>query len=188
MGANLSAAESRALELLGTGKVLPVQVALACGVSESRISQLMSDVEFAGSVAELRYKNLTAETARDGRYDSLEDQILKKMEDVIPLIMNPLALARILQIVNSAKRRGSAGIDQNIQTQAPVVQISMPTIIKQKFITNVNQQVIRVGDKDLTTIGSGFLLKKTQDMLSPKEESNDESTHTTAGTEGKVAA
>lgn len=156
----LSATESRALKLLGDG-FLPAQVAAAIGVSESRISQLLSEESFSQQVAALRYKSLAAHTDRDSKYDSLEDALLKKLEGALSMLFDPLKIAKLLQVVNSAKRRGVSSPEQ-IQTAQTVVQLNMPTQIFQQFVTNVNNQVIKAGAQELITVQSG----KMNELLS----------------------
>lgn len=156
----LSATESRALKLLGDG-FLPAQVAAAIGVSESRISQLLSDESFSQQVAALRYKTLAAHTDRDSRYDSLEDALLKKLEGSLSMLFDPMKIAKLLQVINGAKRRGVSAPEQ-IQTSQTVVQLNMPTQIYQQFVTNVNNQVIKAGAQELITVQSG----KMNELLS----------------------
>ena len=156
----LSATESRALKLLGDG-FLPAQVAAAIGVSESRISQLLSDESFSQQVAALRYKSLAAHTDRDSKYDSLEDALLKRLESSLGMLFDPMKIAKLLQVINSAKRRGVSAPEQ-IQTSQTVVQLNMPTQIYQQFVTNVNNQVIKAGAQELITVQSG----KMNELLS----------------------
>lgn len=149
----LSHTEERALKLLGDG-FAPEQVASAIGVSPSRISQLLSDDSFSQSVAELRYKTLAAHTERDNAYDSLEDQLLQKLKGTLSMLFDPMKIAKLLQIINAAKRRGSQ--QQELLTAAQtVVQLNMPTQIYQQFVTNVNNQVIKAGAQELITVQSG---------------------------------
>lgn len=161
----LSHTEKRALELLGKG-ISPTHVASAIGISDSAISQLLSRPEFAESVAELRYKNLLTHSARDENADSLEDKLLKKLEDLIPFLMRPLEIARIYQIVNSAKRRGQS-TPESITAQHEVVQLIMPISITNKFTVNSANQVIQAGAQPLITVQSGSM----QRLLNQHKES-----------------
>ena len=115
----LSSTEERALNLLGKG-VTPSQTAAALGITESAISQLLSRDEFADAVAELRYKNLLSYSERDEKADSIEDRLLKKLNDCIPYLMRPMEIARIYQIINAAKRRGQSA-PESITTAQEVV-------------------------------------------------------------------
>ena len=59
----------------------PEQTASAVGLSVSRISQLLSDPEFSAQVAELRFNNLQKHNERDSAYDTMEEKLLKKLEN-----------------------------------------------------------------------------------------------------------
>lgn len=161
----LSGTEQRALALLGKG-VTPSQTAAALGITESAISQLLSRDEFADAVAELRYKNLLSYSERDEKADSIEDRLLKKLNDCIPYLMRPMEIARIYQIINAAKRRGQSA-PESITTAQEVVPLIMPTVITNKFTVNVNNQVLQAGQQPLITVQSGSM----QALLSKHKES-----------------
>lgn len=145
----------RALTLLGSG-LGPEVVASALGVSVSYISQLLSSEEFSASVAELRFKSLSKHNERDNSYDALEDTLLEKMKDLIPLMMRPMEILAAIKVINNAKRRGSSA-PEHITNKSTVLQLNMPTKIIQHFTTNINNQVITTGQQDLTTIQSGSM-------------------------------
>lgn len=150
--------EERILNLLGAG-IIPEQVASAVGVSPSYISQLLSTDEFSAAVSELRYKSLQKHNERDSNLDSLEDKILEKMHQTLPLVMRPMELTRMLQVVNAAKRRGTSTPDSVLQKQE-VVTLSLPPVIINKFTTNIQNQVVQTGNQELVTMQSGTLLEK----------------------------
>ena len=171
-----TATEDRALSLLGSG-VGPEAVANALGVSPSRISQLLSNKEFADQVASLRYENLRIHNVRDSAYDTLEDKLLKKLEASIPLLFRPSDIAKTLQIINNAKRRGQSAPDQ-VTNQQNIVNLVLPTMIKNKFVTNTVNQVVKAGDQDLITMQSGNLLSLSETSGSkPTESQAQELTH-----------
>ena len=145
--------EERALVLLGQG-FSPEIVANSIGVSVSRISQLLSEDEFARKVTELRFLSLSKHSERDNEYDNIEDRLLKKLKDVIPFMMKPGEIVNALCRVNAAKRRGSGGVS-NITEQQTVVSITLPTQIINNFIVNSNNQITKVGERNLVTIQSG---------------------------------
>lgn len=152
-----SSTETRALKLLGDG-LSPDVVASALGVSPSRISQLLSEENFAQEVAELRYKNLAAHTERDGKYDDLEDKLLKKLEGTLSMLFDPMKIAKILQTINQAKRRG-AQAPEHLTEKSAVVHLNMPTQIIQQFIKNTNNQIVKIDDQDLITVQSSNMSK-----------------------------
>lgn len=152
--------EERALSLLGSG-IAAISVAAALGVTESRISQLLSNKIFAAQVSLLRYRALQSHNIRDGKYDTLEDRLLDKLEDVLPLLMRPESVLKAISIVNNAKRRGQSAPNQ-VVNQKNIVNLVIPTIIAEKFAVNINNQVTKAGDQELLTMASGSLLKQVE--------------------------
>lgn len=162
--------EERAIRLLGSG-VNPAQAAAALGLTEGRISQLLSDPIFASKIAELRFQNLQSHNERDSKYDSIEDKLLDSLEDLLPLMIRPQEILRAISVINNAKRRGVSAPDSVIQQQT-IVNLSMPTQIIQKFTTNINNQVIKAGERDLVTIQSSTLMDKIKNSK-PTDASNE---------------
>ena len=159
MANKTTSTESRALELLGQG-VAPAQVAAALGVTSSAISQLLSDPVFAEKVASLRFENLRAHSARDALYDALEDTLLEKLADCIPLMYKPAEVLKAVQVINAAKRRGTAAPITAEASGNVVVNITLPQVAVSKFVTDINNQVIQAGSQQLLTIQSGSLMKQ----------------------------
>lgn len=173
MASTTTSTEERALALLGQGLGAEV-VASAVGVSPSRISQLISDPEFAAKVAELRFAHLVKHNARDEKYDKLEDKLLDKMENLIPFMMKPFEVLKAIAVINGAKRRGISTPEQ-ISGQQTVIPLTLPTAILQNFSAkniqvNIHNQVIKAGEQELVTVQSA----RMDDLLSqlskqPKE-------------------
>lgn len=150
--------ESRALELLGSG--LPLEtVASACGVSVSRISQLMSEQEFSQEVATLRFNALQKHNKIDNKYDALEEKLLGQLERGISMLFKPNEVLNAIRIVNAAKRRGSSAPEAVVQQQT-VVNLVLPAQVVQKFTVNINNQVINAGEQTLQTIQSNTLMEQ----------------------------
>lgn len=151
--------EERALSLLGSG-IAPETVAASLGVSPSRISQLLSDDTFASKVATLRYENLAKHNARDSSYDSLEDALIEKMQDCIPLMHRPMEILKAISVINAAKRRGQSTPESIIEKQQ-IIQLQIPVQIINKFQTNLQGQVTTISTADseqnLLTIQSSSL-------------------------------
>ena len=157
MSTTPSSTESRALTLLGQG--LPVSVvANALGVSDSAISQLLSNPTFAQEVKNRKFAALARHNTIDENYDKMETALQKKLHEVIPMMFKPRDILHAIQVVNSAKRRGMPS-QESAPDQSRVVPLIIPTIISQKFITNINQQVIQAGTQDLTTLQSSQVSK-----------------------------
>lgn len=152
--------EDRALALLGSG-IAPETVAASLGVSASRISQLLSDENFAARVAELRYESLAKHNQRDTSYDSLEDELIEKMRDCIPLMHRPMEILKAIAVINAAKRRGQSTPESIIEKQS-IINLTIPVQIINKFQTNMQGQVTEITTSDsktqnLLTIQSGSL-------------------------------
>jgi len=153
--------EDRALSLLGSG-ITPSIVAASLGVSESRISQLLSDDTFAARVAELRYEALQKHNKRDNDYDSLEDELIEKMKDCIPLMHRPMEILKAISVINAAKRRGQSS-PESITEKQQIIQLQIPVQVINKFQTNLQGQVTEITTSEdnkshsLLTIQSGSL-------------------------------
>ncbi len=162
-----SSIADRAATLLGTG-LKPVVVAASLGCSESYICDLLAQDDFASRVAALRYEALARNNERDGKLDTLEDKLIGKLDESLPLMHRPLEILKALQVVNAAKRRGATSPDVPDERRT-VVTLVMPTQVIQQFTTNINNQVIRAGSQELLTIQSSSLasrLKEKQDGIS----------------------
>lgn len=156
-----SSTRERALTLLGKGVSVDATAA-ACGVSASAISQLLSYEDFAAAVAERRFHALEKHNKQDSEYDDIESQLTEKFKQSIPLMMRPMEILKGLQVINAQKRRGMSA-PESIHDKQTVVSITLPSVILNNFTnstvtTNIHNQVVRVGDKDLTTMQSGTLL------------------------------
>lgn len=154
MSSTTTSTEDKAITLLGQG-IGAEAVAAAIGVTTSRISQLLSDPIFSSKVAELRFQNLSKHNERDNRYDTMEDKLLEKMEDLLPMMMRPMEVLKAISVINMAKRRGSSTPESITQKQT-VIPLVLPQILIQNFSaeTNINNQVVKIGNQDLVTIQS----------------------------------
>lgn len=147
--------EARAAALLGTGLSQEV-VASTLGVTAARITQLISDPQFMEEVIALRYKNLQQHNVRDAAYDSIEDALIEKLKQSLPLMFRPMEVLKAIQVINLAKRRGQSNPD-SIVNQQTVVNLTMPTQIVKKYTTNIHNQVISAGTQELLTMQSSDL-------------------------------
>lgn len=155
--------KDRILALLGNG-VNPSATAAAVGCDPSYITALLKDDAFASEVAARRSTSLMAATERDNKWDSLEDKLLAKLEDLLPFMMRPMEVVKALAAVNSAKRRG-VGANESQQVTNIVV-LQLPSVIKQRFQLNDRQEVVEVDGRTLLTIDGAQLLKGLKDGTS----------------------
>jgi hypothetical protein len=181
-----STTSERALSLLGQG-VPPVAVANALGVDQSRITQLLSDPEFAVKVIELKFEALSKHNQRDQSIDGLEDKLLDKLRDCLPYMTRPMEILKSFSVINAAKRRGTIAQDGLIGQKQTIIQLNIPQIVIDKFQTNIHNQVVQVGQQSLLTIQSGQLLK-TVDAQNVRNRKESVQTDGTAETDGNEQA
>lgn len=156
-----STTEDRALALLGQG-VPPTAVANALGVDVSRISQLLSQDDFAAKVVERKFEQLSKFNERDTAIDGLEDKLLEKMRDCLPFMTRPMEILKAFSVLNAAKRRGAVAASDSLASKQTIIQLNIPQIIIDKFTSNVHNQVVQIGQQSLLTIPSGQLLKQME--------------------------
>jgi hypothetical protein len=172
----LSSTDKKALDLLGAG-VTVAQTAAAIGVTESRIAQLLSDDYFAERLASVRFEALAKHNERDNEYDKIEDQLIKQLKSTLPMVMQPEKIVRMLQVINSAKRRGASSPDAIHQKQT-VIQLQLPIQIINRFATNGINQVVSVDAEDgnskqsMVTVQSGQMKKLVEHQRELDAEKN----------------
>lgn len=145
----------KALDLLGSG-VQPVQVAAAIGVSESYISQLLSDEQFQLAVAQKRYDSLLAASERDASYDAIEDELLQKLKTSLAFMTKTGEILAAIKVINGAKRRGATSA-VGAQANSQVVQLVLPAGVRARFAQDAQGQVVEIQ----TDSGSHSLLTAT---------------------------
>lgn len=181
-----SLTEERACVLLGSG-LPPETVAATLGVTVSRISQLLAKEDFALEVTKLRFEVLQKHNTRDLSYDQLEDKLIQKLEDLLPLMVRPLEVIRAIQVVNSAKRRGTSTLDSPTVGVGAGTQITLtiPTKIVNKFTLNIHNQVVQAGEQSLVTIQPKALLDLNQESSVPQLTRGREFENSVVGTQLK---
>lgn len=183
--------EERALKLLGQG-IPPGVVANAIGVDISRISQLLSDPEFAQRVIELKFNSLSKHNERDATIDGIEDKLLEQLKYALPMMTRPNEIIRAFAVINAAKRRGQSAPDV-VSSKQSIINLNIPAILLQQFTTNVHNQVIQVGEKSLLTMPSASLLRTVENNTAaagalPTEQHNVQRPKTPLPIAGKTAA
>ena len=159
--------KERAKKLLGSG-VQAELVAATLGCEASYISQLLSDEHFREEVIALRVATLTAATERDNKIDDIEDELLRKIQESVDYIVKPRELIAAFNVINNAKRRG-AGVGQSAVQNNVVVQLTLPTVIQHRFVTNSQGEVVEVDGKTTVTMPPAQMLKQLADR---KEQTN----------------
>ena len=140
------------------------EAAASLGITPSAVTQLASTLTPSD-------ESLERSTAIDAQYDSIESKLLTQLERTIPLLLRPHEIARTLQIVNGAKRRGAGAPERQQPTH--VIALNLPTTIQNRFTLNSSNQVVRVGVQDLVTIPSAAVPKLLGKHNEPSTPSTD---------------
>jgi hypothetical protein len=152
--------KEKILQLLGSG-LAPVVVANAVGCDASYVSQLLGQEEFALEVARLRCQGVEKDLNRDNKYDTLEDKLLEKLENVLPFMMKPREILEALKVVNTAKRRAHVG-QQTESGKTIHVHLQLPPSALAHFSLNHNNEVIEVAGRVLTNMPAAILMKSLE--------------------------
>lgn len=146
-------------------------VASAVGCTPAYISQLLSEEAFATEVATLRCADITSLKERDDKYDALEDQLLRKLSDIVPMMFRPREIIHALATINNAKRRAaelvSGGANSPITINQTVV-LQLPSKTVNTFELNKHNEIISIDDQPLVGMPSSALLAE----LKAKEKKN----------------
>jgi len=130
-----------AISLIAQG-IPTSQVAAACGVDDSYISQLKADPEVQQKIAEARAGHAVADSQFDNTLERAEALALEKIEKNLPFANMGQALAAF-RILNGARRRK----DQFAQTEHNVsvtVALTLPQAAIPRYITNTKNEIIEV--------------------------------------------
>jgi hypothetical protein len=143
--------KEKIVEMLGAG-VTPVQVALACGVTEGYISQLLSDPVVEEQVKSLRVHKAAAYVEHDAALDTDEEAARKIVRRHIDNnFLKPMEALKYFQVLNAARRKS----DSHGNTQVPtstVVQLNLPPAAAVQFKLTVDKQVIEIDGRSMTTM------------------------------------
>jgi len=158
---------ARIKKLLGNG-LPPSAVAEAVGVDPSLVSQLLADEDFKREVLTAKAARAEQALERDARWDRIEDKVLEKAEQMLPLISRPRDLIAIAQVANGAKRRTGdlGGIGES---NAPVVNIVLPNSAVIHFQMNPQAQVVSVEGRSMMPLPASHLNSHLQRLKERQE-------------------
>jgi hypothetical protein len=148
--------KERIISLLGTG-ISPAIAASAVGCSEAYVSQLMSQPEIAERVSALRFESLQAASNHDKKLDSLEDKIVDRLGEALPMMMRPAELLRAAAIINGMKRRGSSA-PETVHIQNQIVNLQIPQHAAVRFQLSSTKEIVEVDGRSLVTMPASQLL------------------------------
>jgi len=158
----------RAQEMLSAG--LPATVVAArLGVTDSTISQMLSDPDFAEAVEAARLEATQEDQKFDSKLEETESQALDNIAAKIRF-GNLQQSLQAFKVLNGARRR-----KDNAQLAVPVgtaVQINMPTVLMPVYVLNQRSEIVEVDG---------------QTMISASPKRMEEISQARMAAEGKVA-
>lgn len=141
----------------------PATISTHVGVSESYISQILNESSIKKKVIEAQLAVLDERTARDAKYDALEDTLLHKMQSIAPQLYKPQDVLRALQAINKAERRGATSqqlAELSNSREASTIVLELPERVRTKVVKSHTREVISVNDRALITKDSKLLLEE----------------------------
>jgi predicted transcriptional regulator len=148
-----------ALTLLSQG-VSPSQAASALGVTESQISQYLSDDDFAAALESQRAAATAEDLAYDEKLDKIEGAYLERIEQKAAFANLQQSL-QAFKILNGAKRRKDSRIPQTNSGSGAVVNITIPVSIMPQYITNSQNEIVEVEGQTMVSASP----RKLNEML-----------------------
>lgn len=147
-----------------------MQVAMACGVTESYISQLLSDEGIEEQVSTMRVQKAAAYVEHDTALDSDEEvarQLVRRNLD--HGFLKPMEALKHFQILNAARRKSDSHGNAQVPTST-VVQLNLPPSAAVQFKLTMDRQVIEIDGRSMTTMPAQQVTKllrekKAQEML-----------------------
>ena len=155
------ATKEKIVELLGAG-ISQSQVASACGVEESYISQLMEDEQFRELIQEKRAGKAVADKQIDDTIERIEKNALDKIERLLPFETNLMKVLKVFQAANAAKKKAESALQPQTNAGA-VVNILMPQQALIQFKLTADSQVVEVGARALTTMPAAQIHAKLRE-------------------------
>lgn len=165
------ATRGKLLGLLGAG-VSQTAAALACGVSDGYVSQILQEPEFAAALANQRTQKLDDAIKHDETIEGVEAKALKSLEAKLPFVRNPLEAARIFQILNTAKKRAVISDSRPEALGAQQVTIVLPKAAAVHISMNAQNQVIDIAGRSMATLPSKALPTLQAETIKAKEDEN----------------
>lgn len=139
------------VEMLGNN-IPPGVVALACGVTQEYVTQLMADENIRAQVVSAKVANVETGVRVDNLIEDLEERALVRLGQVIDYASKPLELVRVFQTLNGAKKRTGelSGVNQN--PTAALVQINISAEAAMLFKLSSDRQVVEVDGRSMATL------------------------------------
>ena len=133
--------KEHAILLLSQG-IPTSQVAAACGVSDSYISQLKADPDVQTQIAEKQAASSIADIQFDDDLETAENMALQKIKSNIAFANMGQAIAAF-RILNTARRRADPVVTSDAAVSV-TVNLTLPQSAVPRYVTNANNEIIEV--------------------------------------------
>lgn len=142
-------ARPQILEMLSQG-LSPVQVASTIGVSESLISQLMGNEDFAAELEGKRVEIAQEDLAYDEQLNRTEGTFLDRIEMKAPMANLQQSL-QAFAVLNKAKRRKDSAIVRTAPQSGTIVNLQLNVNLIPSYLTNGKNEIVEVEGKTMVS-------------------------------------
>jgi len=139
------------------------------GVTESAISQLLADEDFAAEVTAASQGAAAGDLAYDDRMDKAEEVFLENIEKRAQFANMQQSL-QAFKLLNSARRRKDTRVHNSAQQNGVTVNIMLPSSIIPDYTMNAQAEIVEVSGKTMlsaTPAGVNELLAARQAAKAP---------------------
>lgn len=141
------AAREQIVEMLANG-LNSSQVASTLGVSDSYVSQLLSDEAFAEEVESRKVQQVAEDIEYDNKIDSVEATFLDRIEQKAPMANLQQSL-QAFAVLNKAKRRKDSGVNRGVPQIGTVVNLQVNMNLVPQYLVNGKQEIVEVEGKSM---------------------------------------
>jgi hypothetical protein len=150
----------RVAQLLASG-IAAGAVAEAVGCDPSYISQLTARPEFSERIAHHKANRVLANAAKDSKIEDLEQLALNKLERLLPMESNATRVAKIFQVLNSARKSNDTPTGQ---TTGTTVTLNLPEAATVHFKLTQDNQVIEIEGRSMVPMPSHKVAAQLRDL------------------------
>ena len=132
--------------------------ALATGVTDGYVSQVIQEPEFMQALATLRAGRLDEYIKHDETIESLENKTLRVIEQKLPFVRSAIEAANIFKILNTARKQATPDGSANSSVGGTQqVNIVLPKAAQVAIQMNTLNQVIEISGRSMATLPSRSL-------------------------------
>lgn len=145
----MNATKEQIISLLSQG-ISTSQVAAACGVSDSYVSQLKAAPELSAQIAASSTAAVIADQQFDTTLERAEFLALEKIEKNLPFANMGQAMAAF-RVLNGARRRADAFTAVQDQSTTITVNLTLPASSAAKYVVNHSNEIVEVEGQTMIT-------------------------------------